>query len=146
MQDLDGSLTGKAGDVVVYKDDISSAKSSCRDSDLFKNGIVCSNTSTMIRFAFNNYKPSLAKTWVITNEFNKSVSSPWLFKRLTHKEGFMMILEANQEYTMYFENVSPPSNLSYVGRFYGLKPNDYIYVKHPLSTKPDQVYLSKPLI
>jgi hypothetical protein len=50
-QDLDGSLTGgTAGDVVISKENITLFNPSCRDTGQFKNGLVCSNTKTWIRF------------------------------------------------------------------------------------------------
>jgi hypothetical protein len=66
-------------------------------------------------------------------------SSPFLVKRLTHKNGFMMALESNQSYTLSFDQVTRPTNISFAGTFFGLKPNDYLILKYYLSQKPDQV-------
>ena len=60
FKDLDGSLAGNPGDVVVAQDNITLLNPSCRNTGQFDNGVACSNTTTWIRFSFDEYVPSLA--------------------------------------------------------------------------------------
>lgn len=139
MRDLDGTLTGRAGDVVIYKNNFTIDNPNCHDDGFYLNGIACSNTKTWIRFAFNNFKPELALLMNITNYANKMTVSPFKRKRLTHTNGFMMTLEGNQSYTLFFDQAERPTNISYIGAFFDFAPNDWLIIKHPLSHKPDQV-------
>ena len=66
-------------------------------------------------------------------------SSLWKHKRLTHPNGFMVDLEANQTYQIDFVGASYPPTISYTGVFYGLKPNQYLIIKHQMKTMPDKV-------
>jgi hypothetical protein len=151
MVDLDGTLTGtqgartslasSAGNVVVFKDNITSTRPNCVDTNEFLNGIVCSNTNNWIRFAFNNFQPSFSLLLNITNKNNQMASSPKLAKRLTHPNGFMMSLEAKQEYLLQFDQAERPTNMSYSGTFYSLYPEDFLIIKHTLSKKPDRVFV-----
>ena len=131
MKDLDGSLTGRAGDVVIFRNNFTTANPNCRDDSHFENGITCSNTKTWIRFAFNEYEPKLALVMNITNSDNQMASSPLKKKRLTHINGFMMTLESGQSYTLFFDDAVRPTNISYHGTFFNFEPNDYIIIKHP---------------
>ena len=60
FRDLDGTLAGNPGDVVVAQDNITLLNPACRTTSQFDNGIACSNTTTWIRFSFNAYEPYLA--------------------------------------------------------------------------------------
>lgn len=64
---------------------------------------------------------------------------PQYKKRLTHPIGFMMALEANQTYSLSYDQAERPTNISYSGTFYGFKPYDYLIMKYPLAKKPDRV-------
>jgi hypothetical protein len=108
--------------------------------------MVCSNTEPWIRFAFNNFVPSLVALINITNVNNQMATSPRLMKRLTHPFGYMAALEANQEYLLELNQVFSPTNISYTGTFYGIPPNEYIIIKHRLSQKPDRVSFSNSLL
>lgn len=140
IEDLDGSMTGQAGALVVSSNAFTEDNPNCQADVSFKRGSVCNDTQRMVRFAFNNFSPSLATLLNVTNSANKTVVVPMLKKRLTHKLGYMMILEANQAYEMQFDNVDKPSNISYKGVFYNLGYNDYLIIKHPLAGKPDQIW------
>ena len=86
----------------------------------------------LLKKAFNNFHPSQAFLLNITNIQNEMVSSPLLEKRLTHKNGFMLALESNQSYTFVYDQVTRPTNISFTGTFFGLKPNDYLILKFSL--------------
>ena len=75
----------------------------------------------------------------LINEQNETDIGPLKTKRLTHKKGYMVALEANQSYEINFQGASYPTNISYTGTFYGLMPNEYIIVKHKMREQPDQV-------
>ncbi|CAF0710276.1 unnamed protein product [Brachionus calyciflorus] len=137
--DLDGSLTGKANSVVVYNNNFTKTDSRCIANPSFNNGIACQNTNEWIRFAFNQYTPEYAFIVNVTNSRNQKESIPRLTKRLTHKKGFMIALESNQEYTLEFDSVPNPANISYSGTFYALSPNSYLIIKHKMLKKPDRV-------
>ena len=87
LVDSDGSLTGKAGDVVLFDDAHYNSDSRCRKSSEFLNGLVCSGIETQIRYSFNNYQPSAAVLMNITNQESKTVQMVFSKKRLTHPFG-----------------------------------------------------------
>lgn len=138
-EDLDGSLTGTPGAVVVSKNNITSNDPSCMDTGQFKNGIKCVNTKTSIRFSFNNYEPHSAMQLNIYDSNNNCAFSPMQVPRLTHKGGFAMALEANQTYRLEFVDLDRPTNVSLNGTFFGLLPNDFLIIKFRLAQKPDKV-------
>jgi hypothetical protein len=139
LRDLDGSLTGSAGNVVVSSTNITKGDSRCQTSSSFYQGTVCSQTTDWIRFAFNGLKPDQPVFIDVTNSKGDMDVSPKLKKRLTHPIGYMVSLEANQVYQIDYEQASYPTNTSYSGTFYGLKPNQYLIIKHQMNKKPDQV-------
>jgi hypothetical protein len=145
MKDLDGTLTGGAGNVVVSQTNITDADSRCSLHSEYNGGAVCSNTNDWIRFAFNGAVPALPVFIDITNNKNVTDVSPLMKKRLTHPFGFMLALEANQEYEINFDGASYPTNISYTGTFYSLKPNQYLIIKHQMRQLPDQVYVFRSL-
>ncbi len=59
----------------------------------------------------------------------------------------MVALEANQIYSFIYDEATRPTNISFTGTFYGLKPNDYLILQFPLSKMPDLVQFdsSNPL-
>ena len=81
----------------------------------------------------------MARLINITNSQNQTSSAPYLAKRLTHPLGFMVALEANQVYKFVYDEATRPTNISFTGTFYGLKPNDYLILEFPLSKMPDLV-------
>lgn len=145
LLDLDGSLTGQAGDIVVFKDGFFTDDPRCRDTSDFRNGVACSNMNTPIRFAFNNYNPSGAFAFNLINKDGKNVTSPKLGKRLTHKPGMMVHIEAKNEYIGYFQDAERVTNMSYSSVYYNLKPGDYIIMKHPLKKRPDKIIINGQL-
>ena len=137
--DLDGSLTGNINNTVVASDNITAHNANCRQDTSYDGGVSCSNITSWIRFAFNNLQPSLAVLANITNSVNQTVSVARMSKRLTHPYGFMAALDANDTYTMLFDQALYPINVSYSGTYYGLKPGQYIIMQHVMKKKPDRV-------
>lgn len=78
----------------------------------------------------------------MTNQAGQVVSIPYLNNRLTHTYGFMIALEANQEYSFVFNQARYPSTVSYSGVFYGVALNDYVIIKHEMSRRPDKITIS----
>ena len=148
LYDMDGSLTGKADNIVVFKDSMSTAKANCKvpEPNLFKNGIVCSESNTQIRFAFNKFNPEAATILKVTDSANMTEEVEKLKKRLTHKFGYMMHLEAKNEYLMVFRNAERVTNMSYISTFYDLAPGDWLIIRHNLLKKPDELRIGGKLL
>lgn len=100
----------------------------------------------MIRFAFNEFNPEAANIVKVTDKRNMTENVDKLKKRLTHKFGFMMDIEANNEYLMVFSSAERVSNMSYESAFYGLAPGDWLVIKHNLLKKPDQLRIGGKLL
>ena len=139
MQDLDGSLTGKKDDVIVFNNNLTKNNPNCRDDGSYLNGIACSNTDGWIRFAYNNLNPDYVVITNFTNSNHQMASIPKLKKRLTHIQGFMSALETSQEYLFLFDEALYPTNISYTGQFYSIPPGKYVIIKHQMLKKPDIV-------
>ena len=116
-----------------------------RDSS-FEAGVSCSNTQGWIRFAFSDLNPELVKLVNISDYKNQWVSVPFRGKRLTHKPGFMVALDANQVYTMVLNQADHPTNISYKGAYYNFKPGQYIIMQHILRKRPDRVEFSNSIM
>ena len=140
-KDRDGSITGTPNTLVVHSDNITLSDSRCVGGAAYSEGLVCKNMANWIRFALNRFSPELAVIFNVTNKFDQKSTSYKIQKRLTHPSGFMFAVEANQEYKFTFDGAERPTNMSYIGTFYNIKPNDYIIVKHDLFRKPDLVTL-----
>lgn len=138
--DLDGTLTGLPnGGVVIYADNITLNKPNCQLDASLRNAVKCSNTNDWIRMAYNNLSPQFVVLTNVTNVDTEMVTIPMLKKRLTHPMGFMIALEAKQEYVFLYDEALFPTNVSYSVGFWSFKPNDFIVIKHRLSRKPDRV-------
>ena len=146
MLDLDGTLTGGAGNVVVSAGNITAGDSRCSVSSAYLQGAVCKQTNDWIRFSFNNANPYDAVLLDVENSKGDTDIAPKLQKRLTHPKGYMTALEANQVYNLNFEQADFPTNISYTGIFYSLKPNQYVIIAHKLLKKPDQVTVLKDIL
>ena len=136
---MDGSLTGKANDIAVAADNMTKNNPNCRSDPLFENGVSCSNTKGFIRVAFNNLNPDLILLANVTNANNQMATSPMHKLRLTHVYGWMFALEANQAYTLVFDEALYPTNISYSGGYYNIKPGEYLIMQHIMHKKPDVV-------
>ena len=141
LRDLDGSTSGVANGVVVSKNNITIGDPACSSSLTYQNGVVCKNTVSWIRFAFNGAVPMYPVLMNFTDNRDDKVSSPFLAKRLTHLLGYMIALQANQQYLGVFDQAERPTNMSYASAFYGFKKGEFIIISHTLSQKPDRVFL-----
>jgi hypothetical protein len=137
--DSDGSLTGKANSVVVYNDSITVNNQCDTSQTFFEGGAVCTLKNTWLRLAFNSIVPNSIVLVNFTDANGFMVSSPLMQKRLTHPKGFMLSLQANQAYTVAFDQALYPVNISFTGAIYGLNPGDYIIFNQQLAREPDRV-------
>ncbi len=145
-EDIDGSLSGRAGDVVVFNNNLTENNPYCHKNPALFNATSCSNSKGWIRFAFNHLVPESVVLINLTNKDNQMSPIPNLAKRLTHKHGFMVALEANQEYLFQLDQAEYPTNISYEGAFYSILPNQFIIIKHKMLKKPDRVKFGNGLI
>ena len=139
LLDLDGSLTGKVNDTVVAADNMTINDPSCRSDPFMDNGLSCSNKKGFIRVAFDKLTPDLVLLANVTNANHQMATSPMQKLRLTHPYGWMFALEANQVYTMVFDEALYPTNISYTGTYYSIKPGEYLIMQHIMHKKPDVV-------
>ncbi|GFS10808.1 polycystic kidney and hepatic disease-like 1 [Elysia marginata] len=142
--DLDGSITGSANHKIVPCTP-SLDSNECVANTLTNVNVpacVCSDQIKLIRFSFNNIVPqSLAgHDAVFTSEFGTSFS-PFAMKRITHKEGWAMVLMANTYYNFTFENGEQFTNISYDSVMSGFDIGDYLVFTQFAEQKPDRVYL-----
>uniref|UniRef100_A0AAQ5X4Y6 Polycystic kidney and hepatic disease 1 (autosomal recessive)-like 1 n=1 Tax=Amphiprion ocellaris TaxID=80972 RepID=A0AAQ5X4Y6_AMPOC len=138
--DTDGSLTGNINHKVVPMSpllDPAHCSQSAEWSVGFP-GAVCDHTVDFHRLAFNNPSPSSlkAKDVILTNSHGTSVI-PFLKKRMTHKFGWMALLPSGQTYNWYFDNVDQVTNITYSGKFYGFKPDQFVIINHNFTQSPD---------
>lgn len=79
---------------------------------------VCPSDVIFHRFAFNEPRPDSLnfKAVIMTNDHG-SQKSEWRGKRITHKEGWMVVLVDGLAYTIVFEDAEQFSNISYTGQF-----------------------------
>ncbi len=139
LHDLDGSLTGYPNSSAVSAENITLGDSNCHKNSAFDNGVSCEKTD-WIRFAYNGLDPNLVLFANITKTIDKQmVTAPKRAKRLTHPNGFMYGLEANQRYTMEFDMAAFPTNVSFEGGFWNFKPGQYIIMQLVMHKKPDVV-------
>ena len=106
--DEDGTLSGTANSIVIAPDGLWNSSSSCSPTPHFVNAITCpASLGTWIRFAFNN--ANLGQNGEVLNVYdllNHHTVVPNLHKRLTHPNGYMMDLLAQNTYLFQFENAN----------------------------------------
>ncbi|GFN92113.1 fibrocystin-l [Plakobranchus ocellatus] len=142
--DLDGTLVGSSNyKIVPCTPSLNSKK--CENNTLVHVNVqacVCSDQIKLIRFSFNNIRPQslLAHDAVFTSEFGTSYS-PFAAKRITHKEGWAMVLMANTYYNFTFENGEQFTNISYDSVMSGFDVGDYLVFTQFADQKPDRIYL-----
>ncbi|XP_030597029.1 PKHD1 like 1, tandem duplicate 1 [Archocentrus centrarchus] len=140
LVDTDGSLTGNISHKVVPMSDLLDPAHCFQSAEWSVGfpGAVCDHTVNFHRLAFNNPSPSSlqAKNVILTNSHGSS-RVPYLKKRLTHPFGWMGLLPSGQTYNWYFENVDYITNITYSGKFYGFKPDQYVIINHNFTQSLD---------
>ncbi|XP_069478234.1 fibrocystin-L [Ambystoma mexicanum] len=138
--DVDGSLTGVAGQKVIPKSPLLNPLQCSQHPEwsFGFDGCVCNSSVSFHRLAFNNPSPSSLRGQdvIISNNYGASVV-PFLPKRLTHKPGWMALLPNANSFNWYFHDVAFITNISYTSTFYGFKAEDYVIISHNLTQRPD---------
>ncbi|KAI7798962.1 putative fibrocystin-L [Triplophysa rosa] len=146
--DTDGSLTGNINSKVVPMSNLldPSHCSQAAEWSVGVPGAVCDNTTNFHRLFFYNPEPySLRDNSVIlTNSFGSCM--------LNYTDGWVALVPSGQTYNWEFERGSQISSLSYYGKIYGFKQEDYIILNHNFTQAPDAFHIidqrkgsSKPL-
>jgi len=140
--DEDGSLSGSPNATLLATDGLLNTSSACTPASNYYNGLLCSaSLNNWIRFSFNGANlDQNAEVLFIYDMFNRSTFSPWRKKRLTHPEGYMIVFQSKQTYTLEFQNAPSSVNISYNGVFYNLAAGDFVIVRHKIEYMPDRVY------
>ncbi|XP_078617899.1 fibrocystin-L-like [Branchiostoma floridae x Branchiostoma japonicum] len=140
LYDMDGSLMGTAdGKVTPYNPAL---PPECVQDSAFSighPGTKCDPTVNFIRFAWNQASPhSLKYKNVLFSSPYGTTVVPYRRKRMTHKEGWMALLQTGLAHNMVYENVDHVTNISYTGIFYQLPSDQYLTVYHNFTQKPDK--------
>lgn len=106
--DKDGSLAGLPNATIMRPDGIWNMSTECFPAANFINAIQCpSYLGSWIRFAFNQANlDQNGESLFIYDMSNNVTSVPSLHKRLTHPDGYMMVLQAKKTYTLVFQNAN----------------------------------------
>ncbi|XP_013405337.2 fibrocystin-L [Lingula anatina] len=141
LHDTDGTFCGTTGcKVVPYNPTIDTSR--CvddNDMSVGMRGVVCEPTVKFHRFAFNGAVPrSLEGKDVLLINSHGVSHVPYMKKRLTHKPGWMMMVEDAANYRFIFDKEDHLTNITYSGVFYGFEPNDYVIMSHNLTQQPDR--------
>jgi hypothetical protein len=138
---LDGTLTDiPGGGVVESKNAVTLNDPACKIDSRFSNAVICSNQNTRVRVS---YTPNPTHSSTVTNIRNNQMTSSFSCFRLI-QIGIEYTLEVNQTYsiTHYDSSLTTANQIKYNGGFFGMKPNEYLIIQHPISGRqPDQVYL-----
>jgi hypothetical protein len=117
-EDEDGTLGNLAGATIMAPDGLLNTSTACTPLPNFVNAISCpSSLGSWIRFAFN--KANLdqnGETLFVYDSSNHVTNVPSLHKRLTHGDGYMMVLQAGQVFTLQFENANVNKKLFFLPR------------------------------
>ena len=106
--DEDGTLANSPGSVILPPDGLWNGSSPCSVTPNFINAITCPGSlGTWIRFALNgaNLSPN-GEMLNIYDSFNHHTVVPYMQKRLTHPNGYMMNLLAGRTYLFQFQNAN----------------------------------------
>ncbi|CAK8682970.1 unnamed protein product [Clavelina lepadiformis] len=151
--DIDGSLTadasgapGTAGTTVVpYTGLVNTDDCPVWSDDLYSSGVqaaICKNGNRFHRFALNNPDPySLRGKYMVFVNGHGNATSSYLWKRLTHNQGWMALLPSRDEIFVYFKNGNQFTNFTYSAKLYDFKEDDYVIVKHKLMQTPDVIQI-----
>ena len=111
-KDEDGTLSNLSNSFILLADGLWNTSNQCTRTANFVNAITCPSTlGSWIRFAFN--QASLGKNGenlYVYDSFNHSTTVPYLAKRLTHPNGYMMALLAKRSYLFRFDNANVSLN------------------------------------
>lgn len=116
--DIDGSLGGVEGGKIVAC--TGTLPPTCvHHKQLSANipGCVCPSSVDFHRWSFNNFHPSslMGRRLAISNQYGTSFSE-FRVKRVTHPEGWEVLLQSKSIISSNFVNAEHLTNISYIGR------------------------------
>ncbi|CAH1226877.1 PKHD1L1 [Branchiostoma lanceolatum] len=141
--DTDGSLTGTANAKIVPTND--ALPPECTASPEFSTkpnshpASLCPPGVDFVRFAWKDALPSNLeyKDVSFTTQWGKAVGY-FIDKRMTHKPGWMVLLQTKETHIMEFEEGGHITNISYTGAFSELANDQWIRISHNFTQKPDR--------
>ena len=83
---------------------------------------ICDSSFKFRRFSFNEFAPdSLEGKYAYFENEHGSTFAHWKPKRKTHPQGWMVVLYADTEYVVTFQDAEDVTNITYNGVFYGIE-------------------------
>ena len=145
--DLDGTFTGsKPGSFVtprsgILPSDLCNFTYSEFNINSVIPGAVCSPEVHMIRLAWNRVEPDITfkdKGANITNWFGSTIV-PWRKKRLTHSNGYMVLLPTNHSYTLSYDigDDTKTDVTSYDASISHMYAGDFVTISQMFFIQPD---------
>ena len=124
--DIDGSITSHEGTKLVPWSNILPFPGCNKDLTYGQRSkvhtAVCSKNVTFVRMSFTFMKPNSLKDIYITVENSYgNFSSPWRQPKHSQPDGWMVLLPANNTYTLSFESVKNIVNMSYEAKYSGIQ-------------------------
>ncbi|XP_069115426.1 fibrocystin-L-like [Argopecten irradians] len=147
IRDLDGSLSGTAGNVITTTNGILPDSCTVAPAE-FNAGLVesriCPQSVEFGHMSFNHLQPDILfatnAVFNIRNEPTRSEIAPYAFKRVISPEGIVGMLKLHEEYSLSFEGAAHLTNISYDASFFSITNNAWVIICHRLTTKPDMFY------
>lgn len=104
--DEDGSLSGQSDSVIMAPDGLTNTSLTCTAVPNFENAIQCPRSQgAWLRFSFSEILGRTLGRLFVSNNLNASTIVPWLPEQLTYPNGYLVVLKANQTYTLQFETL-----------------------------------------
>ena len=104
--DEDGTLSGQPNSVIMPPDGITNTSLTCSVLPTFDNAIQCPRSQgAWLRFSFREILERPLGRLFVYNDVNASTITPWLREQLTYPNGYLLVLRANQSYTLRFETL-----------------------------------------
>ncbi|KAI8520672.1 Fibrocystin-L [Branchiostoma belcheri] len=141
--DTDGTLTGTANSKIVPTNDAlppectASAEFSTRPSS--HPASICPTGVDFVRFAWKDASPSSleGKDVAFTSPWG-TVLSYFIDKRMTHKPGWMALLQLGTSHKKEYVDAEHLTNISYTGAFSEFANDQWINIYHNFTQKPDR--------
>ena len=106
--DEDGSLGGQVDSVIMPPDGLTNRSSFCTPVPFFENAIQCPRSQgDWLRFSFRELLERSLGRLFVSNDTISNISTivSWLPDQLTYPNGYLIVLRANQTFTLRFETL-----------------------------------------
>ena len=104
--DEDGTLTGQPDSMIMAPDGMTNTSLACAVLPTFENAILCPRSQgAWLRFSFREILERPLGRLFVSNDLNASTITPWLREQLTYPNGYLLVLRANQSFTLRFETL-----------------------------------------